>query len=87
MHQNKKAHTVRTKLLFFLIKYSDLSLSLLNWDFQHHTASSPFLLPQITYSRDGENFLIYQWNSRWVIISFTFITYLTEKALILRREI
>ena len=51
------------------------------------SANSPFLLPHITYSRDGENFLINQRNSCWVIISFILMTSLTEKALTLQREI
>ena len=46
----------------------------------------PILLSRITYSRDGENFLIHQWNSCWVIISFVFMTSLTEKALIIWRS-
>ena len=36
--------------------------------FQHQTANSPFLLSHITYGRDGENPLIYQRNSCWVIM-------------------
>ena len=53
----------------------------------NHTANYPFVLPHITYSRDGESFLIYQRNSCWVIISCILMTSLTEKALILQREI
>ena len=43
-----------------------------------------FLLPHITYSRDGENFLIYQRNSCWVIISLVLMTSVIERALILQ---
>ena len=55
--------------------------------FQHHTANSPFLLLHITYSRRGENFLIYQQISCWVIKSFILMTSLTKNAFMLQREI
>ena len=58
--------------------------------FQHHTANSPFVLPHITSSRDVENFAINQRNSCLAIImmiSFILMTSLTEKALIVQREI
>ena len=46
-------------------RYTSVTLNLLPPldNAQHHTANSPFLLPHITYIRDGENFLIYQRNS------------------------
>ena len=44
-------------------------------------------LSHITYSKDGENFFIYQRNSRWVIIFFVLMTSLSEEALIAQREI
>ena len=49
--------------------------------FKHHTANSLFLLPLITYRRDGENFLIYQRNSCLVIIFFILVTSLTKNVL------
>ena len=58
----------------------------LTFNFQHHTASSSLSLSHITYSRDGENFLLYQRNSCWVIISFILMTFLSDRALILQRE-
>ena len=51
------------------------------------TANSPFFLPHIGYSRDGETFLIYQRNSCLVITSFILMTSMTGNALILQREI
>ena len=59
---------------------------LLTFNFHHHTANYPFLLPHITYSRDKETFLINQGNSRWVIICFSLMTSLIEEALILQRN-
>ena len=56
------------------------------FNFQHHTANSPFLFSHITYSRDGENLLIYQRKSCWVIMSFIIRTSLTEKALALAKR-
>ena len=53
-------------------------------DTNFHPTNSPFLLPHVTFSRDRENFFIHQRNSCWVIISFILMT---EKALILQREI
>ena len=59
----------------------------LPFNFHHHTANSPFLLPHITHDRDGENLLIFQRNSYRVIISFIPMTSLTENAFIIKREI
>ena len=53
-----------------------LSYWLIN--FKQHTANSPFVLPHIAYSKDGENFLFYQRNSCCVIISFILMNSLTE---------
>ena len=57
------------------------------FNFQHHTVNSPFLLPHITNNRGGDNFLIGQRNSCWMIISFILMTSLTERALNMQREI